>query len=207
MRLMIGAALLLLPTASAYAGGIGILATGGVHTERHFYYSNTSEDGDLIRNIDDYQQFRFNPLIPQAGGGLEMLLGDRDEPIQGSLRFYYSAELPPPDPSTVSNLDPDQIVANLRDDIRHLGFGMVGLTWGVAGDPGGFQFNIVGHVGAAFITLDHSEFFAFQVGPGFSWRMSRQLQLFGDLQYQGRIQKSEFGHAGLGNVGLRYLFD
>lgn len=209
MRLMIGAALLLLlPAASAYAGGIGVLATGGVHTERHYYYSNVSEDGTALRNIDDYPQFQYQPLIPQAGGGFELLLGDRDEPIQGSMRFFYSAELAPPSPSAFdSSLDPDQVVSNIRDDIRHLGFGMVGLTWGIVGDPGGFQFNAVGHIGAAFITLDHSEFLAFQIGPGFSWRMSRQMQLFGDLQYQGRIQKSEFGHAGLGNVGIRYLFD
>lgn len=208
MRSLIGAALLLVPTSSAFAGGLGIMATGGIHTERHFYYSDTSPDGEPYRAIEDYDQYQFNPLIPQAGGGLELLLGDRDDRIQGSMRFFYSAELPPPDPAGLDpNVDPDHIVADLREGIRHLGFGMVGLNWGVVGDPGGFQFVLTAHVGAAFLSLDHNEFLAVQAGPGVSWRMSRQLQLFADVQYQARFQKTEFGHAGQGNVGLRFLFD
>lgn len=208
MRLMIGAALLLLPTASAFAGGVGVLATGGAHSERFYYYSDTSPEGEPYRNIDNYDQYQISPILGQGGGGLELILGDRDDKIMGSMRFFYSGELPPPPLENIQDdVDEDALVYSVRDQVRHLGFGMVGLSWGLVGNPGGFQLTAVGHVGTAFLTFDHSEFFAFQIGPGFTWRMSRQTQLFGDVQYQGRLEKGRYGHAGYGTVGLRYLFD
>ena len=207
MRLLIGAALLLVPTTSALAGGFGLLATGGVHSERFFFYNSVDANGEPYRTIDEYDQFQTTPVLGQAGGGLELILGDRDDRIMGSMRFFYSAELPPPDIANIQDdVDPENVVVEARSGIRHLGFGMVGLSWGLVGDPGGFQLTAIAHVGTAFLTLDHTEFFAFQVGPGFTWRASRQLQLFGDVQYQGRLLKN-YTHAGLGTVGIRYLFD
>ncbi len=207
MRLVIGAALLLMPTSAAMAGGIGIIATGGVHSERFFYYSSRSPEGALYNDPDDYDQFALNSLLPQGGGGLELVLGDRDDRIVGSFRLFYNGELPPGDIANLQGeVDPADVVVNVRDEIRHLGFAMIGLSWGLVGDPGGFQLTAVGHVGTAFLTTDHTEHFAAQIGPGVAWRLTRQVQFAGDVQYQFRLQKRP-SHAVIGTLGLRYLFD
>ncbi|HHO54091.1 MAG TPA: hypothetical protein ENK18_25280 [Deltaproteobacteria bacterium] len=207
MRQVIGAALMILPATPAFAGGVGVLATGGMHTEKVYYYSNTSPEGDLYSDIDDYDQYQLTQTLPQLGGGFELVLGDRDDRIMGTCRFFYNLDAPQLDPATLTDeIDPDYVVANIRDTPRHLGFGMVGLSWGILGDPGGFQLAAVGHVGTAFLTFDHTEFFAFQVGPGITYRMARQVQLFGDVQIQGRFSKG-WSQAGYGTVGVRYLFD
>src|SRR5262245_8365116 len=58
-------------SAPAHAGGLGIVATGGMHTDRAYYYNAEGEQG-----ID-------NQTLPQAGIGIEGLLGDRDDKILG----------------------------------------------------------------------------------------------------------------------------
>ena len=197
----------MVPASSAFAGGIGVLATGGMHTERVFYYSDHSPAGEPYNDINDYDQYQLTQGIGQAGGGFELILGDRDDRIMGSMRFFYNLDFPLVDPAEITDeVDPEFVVANVRSEPRHLGFGMVGLSWGLVGDPGGFQLALLGHVGTAFITFDHTEFFAAQVGPGVTYRFTRQLQLFGDIQYQIRFRKT-IAHATYGTVGLRYLFD
>jgi len=222
MRRFIGAALLLAP-APAFAGGIGIMGTGGLHQEQVYFYSSRStiNNNQEYDQLLDYEQFRTNQWIPQVGGGIEFLLGDaRDDRIIGSVRVFYNADLPQTNPvelidgavvatnenSNVDRLDADSVVGAYRDGIRHLGFAMVGLSWGLAGDPNGFQVSAVGHVGVALLTLDHTEFFMGQLGPGITYRLNRRTQLAADLQYQVRFRKT-ISHSGTGTVSLRYLFD
>jgi len=221
MRRFIGAALLLAP-APALAGGMGIMASGGLHQEQVYFYSSHSTINDRVYSSQfDYEQFRVNQYIPQIGGGFEVLLGDaRDDKIVGSVRVLYNADLAQHDPSeqvdgavvatnpesNVDALSVDNVVGAYRPDIRHMGFVMVGLSWGLVGDPNGLQFALVGHVGTALVTLDHTEFFMAQAGPGITYRLNRRTQLAADLQYQARFRKT-FTHSGSGNVSLRYLFD
>ncbi|MEN0063805.1 MAG: hypothetical protein AAGA48_16760 [Myxococcota bacterium] len=222
MRRFIAAAALMLSPAPALAGGVGILATGGLHNEPVYFYSSRSTLNDqAYQNLSDYEQFRTQQLIPQLGGGFEVLLGDaRDDRIVGSIRFFYNADLPQRNPvdlidgnvvatnaaSNVEALRAENVVGAYRTNIRSLGFAMIGLSWGLVGDPDGFQLAAVGHVGTALLTLDHTEFFMAQAGPGITYRFSRQTQLFADAQYQARFRKT-FSHAVSGTVGLRYLFD
>ncbi|MBX2799078.1 MAG: hypothetical protein KTR31_15485 [Myxococcales bacterium] len=207
MRQVIGAALVLLTAAPAYAGGIGIMGMGGAHNEQVYYYSQRGPDGDLYNNIDDFDQYELDQVLPHFGGGLELVLGDRDDKVMGSIRVLYNLDAPVRDPATVTTeVEPDDVVANVRDEPRHLGFALVGLSWGLVGDPGGFQLTAVGHVGTAFITADHTEFLAVQIGPGFTYRMARQMQLFGDVQYQGRFRK-QWSNSVQAHAGIRYLFD
>jgi hypothetical protein len=207
MRLVIGAALAILPATPAFAGGVGVLATGGMHTERVYFYSDHSPEGDPYSDPNDYDQYSLVQTLPNFGGGFELLLGDRDDRIMGSVRLMYVNDGVQVNPADVTDqVDPEYVVAAYRDSARHLGFGMVGLSWGIIGDPGGFQLAAVGHVGSAFLTLDHTEFLAMQIGPGVTYKASRQIQLFGDIQYQARFRKG-WSHSAGAIVGARYLFD
>lgn len=222
MRRFLGAALLLLSPASAYAGAFGLLGTGGLHTEQVYFHSSVSTLSDTpFNNINDYELFRNNQILGQFGGGAEVLLGDaRDDKVTGSIRIFYNADLPQQDPSqrlggairafddasNIDSLNPDDIVVAYRPTVRHLGFAMVGLNFAIAGDPNKLQLLGVTHVGAAFLTLDHTEFFMAQAGPGIAYRLNRQSQFFADAQYQLRFRKT-VTHAASVTAGFRYLFD
>lgn len=207
MRRTLTAVSLLLAGPAAYAGGIGIIATGGAHTENVYFYSNADPDGNPYSDIDDYDQYQISQTIPNLGAGLDLALGDRDDRIIGDCRFYWMMDSPQTDPATLTEqVAEDTVVAAFREKPRHLGLAMIGLSWGVVGDPANFQVNAVGHVGSAFITIDHTEFLAFDIGPGVSYRVARQVQLFGDVLYQGRYRKG-FTHSVNGFVGARYMFD
>lgn len=198
---------LALLTPTAEAGGVGVLATGGMHNEKLYFYSDADENGNAYPSLADYDQYELSETLGHTGGGLEFLLGDRDDKIVGVTRFYYLADLPQTDPATVtSEVDPAHVVAEYRDGVRHLGIGLIGLSWGIVGDPNGFQFNAVGHMGAAFLTTDHTEFLTVDLGPGVSYRVARQVQLFADATYQMRYRKG-FTHSGNVFVGARYMFD
>jgi hypothetical protein len=207
MHRIVVAALSLLLTAPAYAGGLGVLATGGAHTERVYFYSNADPDGNPYSDIDDYDQYQITQRLANVGGGLNLVLGDRDDRIIGDCRFYWLMDSPQTDPADADTSVPaSNIVASYRDKARHLGMGMVGLSWGIVGDPAKFQLGAVGHVGAAFLTVDHTEFLAFDIGPAVTYRVARQVQVFGDFVYQGRHRKG-FTHSGNLTVGARYMFD
>lgn len=194
-------------TSTAEAGGVGVLATGGMHNETLYYYSEVDSSGNLYPSLADYDQYKLNETLGNAGGGLEFLLGDRDDKILGVTRFYYLADLPQVDPAKNSDeVDPEHVVAEYRDGTRSMGIGLIGLSWGIVGNPSKFQFNAVGHLGAAFLTTDHTEFLTLDVGPGVSYRTSRSFQLFADATYQMRYRKG-FTHSGNLFVGARYLFD
>lgn len=197
-------------SATAEAGGVGILATGGAHTEDLYFYSNISPEGAAYSDPDDYDQYQTTETLPHFGGGFEFLMGDRDDKIIGITRFYYLQDSAQIDPSTLTNLPagvgPENVVSVPRDEARHLGVGLIGLTWGLVGDPNKFQLNAVGHMGAAFMTSDHTEFLSVDVGPGVSYRVARQVQLFADATYQFRYRKG-FTHSGNVFAGARYMFD
>ena len=199
----------------AEAGGLGVVATGGAHTEQVYYYSSRSPEGAPYSDLEDYDQYDMTQTLPNFGGGLELVLGDRDDRIVGLFRFYYNMDGAQKDPAS---LDSDQrgdettpvasedVVANVRDTARHIGIGSVGLSWGFLGDPGGFQFGAVGQVGAGLVTIDHTEFLLVGLGPMVTYKFARQAQLFADVQYELRI-RNDFQHSVAGFAGARYLFD
>ncbi len=222
MRRFIGAVLVLLAPAPALAGGFGIMGTGGLHNEQVYFYSSSSTiNGQPYNELQQYEQFRTNQFLGHIGGGFEFLLGDaRDDKIVGSVRVFYNGDFPQANPadriggnvratdetSITGNLREEDVVGAYRTGVRHLGFAMVGLSWGIAGDPNGLQLAAVGHVGTALVTLDHTEFFMAQIGPGVTYRLNRQTQFFADLTYQARFRKTVSHSTGL-TAGLRYLFD
>ncbi len=199
----------------AEAGGLGIVATGGAHTEQVFYYSSRSPEGAPYPDFDDYDQYDMTQTLPNLGAGVELLLGDRDDAILGVFRFYYNNDGAQKNPA---DLDSDQrgdetspvasedVVANVRDTARHIGIGSVGLSWGFLGEPDGFQFGGIGQIGAGLVTSDHTEFLLVGLGPMITYKVARQAQLFADVQYEVRI-RNELQHSVAAFAGARYLFD
>jgi len=208
-------AVLVLLSDPADAGGLGVVATGGAHTEQVYYYSSRSPSGAPYSDLADYDQYDMTQTLPNLGAGLELLLGDRDDRIIGLFRFYYNMDAAQKNPA---DLDPDKrgdetspvasedVVANVRDTARHIGIGSVGLSWGFLGEPDGFQFGGIGQIGAGLVTEDHTEFLLVGLGPMVTYKFARQAQLFADVQYEVRI-RDELQHSVAGFAGARYLFD
>lgn len=215
MRPIVTAAALLFAS-PAWAGGVGLVLNGGMHTDRVYYYSdteNTDEGPVLLEDQDLWPQYELATTVVHAGSGLEILLGDRDDKIMGLFRFYGVADMPQLDPMTldVSDLDAeitsmDTVHSNVRDEIEVFGVASVGLNWGVFGNPDTAQLGFTAQLGSGFLAQNHNEFLQANLGPMVTWKVARQVQLFGDATYQVRYRKG-FSHGGNLAVGVRYLFD
>jgi hypothetical protein len=195
-------------SAPAFAGGIGIMGHGGIHSERVFYYSTIDPSSNTqITNPDNYLPLRQVQLVPQFGGGLEFILGDRDDNITGVFRGYWNLDLAqgnPADRTTAVNAE--NVVSAHRDEALHLGMASVGLNWMAVGDRDGLRFGASVHVGAAVLSPTQEEFLIVSAGPSINYRLSRPLIGFADLQYHARYRKV-LSNGVQGVVGLRYMFD
>ena len=100
------AAFALTLAAPAQAGGVGLLLNGGAHSENVYFYSSQNADGVEYSNLNDYEQFQLVEYIPNYGGGVELLLGDRDQRILGSFRVYYNQDAPQADPAGITTSVP-----------------------------------------------------------------------------------------------------
>jgi hypothetical protein len=192
----------------AHAGGIAPIVMGGFHTERVTIYSSASESGERIPNVVDYRPFDTQQLIGNVGGGLELMLGDRDERIQGVFRGFYMLDAAQTDPATYQDLvDPETLVVNYRENVRHLGVGTVGLNVGIV-SAANDKFKLSGaiHLGAAFATADQAEFFLGQAGLNLGYLVARRAEVFLDVAYGLRIPK-ELSHGAYGTAGVRILFN
>jgi hypothetical protein len=179
--------------APARAGGLGIVATGGMHTDRAYYYNAEGEQG-----ID-------NQNLPQAGIGIEGLLGDRDDKILGVMRVYWLREAPPNTPDTQGVEDavhPDYESLDPRD----IGVAEIGIQWGLLGDPRGLQLALTTLLGSGFITTDNTQFFLADVGIGGTFAATDSIQVYANVAMNFRHRKIvSYGPAAF--AGVRYLFD
>jgi hypothetical protein len=198
----------LIAASPAHAGGVGLLLHGGGHTENVYYYSNHTEDGAELTDLGTFPQYQQKQYIPQYGAGLEFLLGDRDDKIQGVFRVYYNQDAPQGDPSKnpASGVEADWVVSAYRDAARHTGMASMGLNWGIVGNPNKFQVGLSAHLGSGFLTNDHTEFFNLQLGPTANFRFNRQVIGFVDVHATARFRK-EFGFGNQAMAGVRYMFD
>ncbi len=209
MRTLVSALGLMLAT-NAYAGGFGLLFNGGVHTERVFYYSSHQYgEGEPVpfESPNDYEQYEVVQTLPNMGTGLELILGDRDDRVVGTFRFFYQQDAAQLNPADVTEeIRSVHVVANHRDTPRHTGIGMVGINWGFLGNPSNFMAGATAHVGSGFLTTDHTEFLTWDIGPTAMYKVARSVQLHADALYQGRFRKG-VSHGFTGYIGVRYLFD
>ena len=178
---------------SAWAGGIGLLSTGGLHQARAYYYDQAGNQGIDLQN-------RFN-----YGGGFIAVLGDKDDKIQGVMRLWFMQDQSLADPNTGNTTDAVFPPASSQPP-RDLGMFTAGVEWGLLGDPDGLQLTLETHIGTAFATKDATEFLLVEVGPGVTWALADHFQLFGsvteDMRYRKRPYLSENVY-----LGARYMFD
>lgn len=197
--LMLASSLLVaaaLSTSSAEAGGFGVLGTAGIHSDRVYYYKENA--------IGDFeQQAPFDQLNPNLGGGLELIIGDKDYKINGMFRFYFLQDAPLQSPESV---DSGTITYNIRDTARDIGMIDAGLHFGLIGEPERLQFLVIGLIGAGFMTTDQTEFVQAQAGVGGTYTMARHVQFHAEVVGGTRYRKS-FSPTFTGSAGVRYLFD
>ena len=208
----LAAALALTLAAPASAGGVGLLATGGAHTEKLFYHTNFAygQDGAVeLDNPRDYPKYEMSQVLPHVGGGFELVLGDRDDRFLGTFRGYYLMDAAQKDPTDLTdepNVKPQHVVAAYREEARHIGMGTVGLSWGFVDITDAMRFGVSAHVGSGFLTTDHTEFLAIDVGPTITIRASKTMMVFADVPWQFRWRKGA-SHSVNAFVGARYMFD
>ena len=94
----------LFASSTAWAGGVGIVGTGGMHTETVHFYSSVDAIGDPYANFRDYDQYQLSQTLGNGGFGIELMLGDRDDKITGVFRGFYNIDQPQQDPATVTSL-------------------------------------------------------------------------------------------------------
>jgi hypothetical protein len=192
---MLSTLAILLTAPTAFAGGFGVLGTGGVHGDRVYYYAENSV-GEAV------QQTPLDEINPNFGGGLELVLGDKDYKINGFFRLYYLADWPVTEPE-----DAGSYTFNLRTgSVRDLGMAEAGLQFGIWGEPDAFQLCIIGIIGSGLLTNDQTEFLTAEAGFGFTYTFARSVQLHaevdGGIRYRKRLYPTVNGTA-----GVRYLFD
>lgn len=186
-----------LVSTQAFAGGAGLIFTGGGRTDTVYYYDSST-------GMSQYAQPQF---IKNYGAGLEFILGDRDDRINGFFRGYWMQDGAESDPAKHTKfVDPGNVVAAWRDTSQSIGVGTFGVSWGVVGDPDKAQFVLISEAGSGFLTPDHSEYLILQGGPGFQYMLGDALQLHAEVEYGVRFRKA-IEHGPTAYVGLRYLFD
>jgi hypothetical protein len=186
----------ILLSTNAFAGGVGLLATGGFYTETVYFYDSSKE----------FQQYQQSQTIGTYGTGVEVALGDRDDRIMGMARWYWIQETPQKDPALSTGLvDTDNVVANWRENTRNVGIFTVGLQWAFLKKEK-FSLNANAMFGSGFLTTDHTEFFMAEAGAGAAYRLSTTLDAHIEVQYAVRNRKGLL-HGVNTYAGLRYLFD
>ena len=186
----------LLTPLTASAGGIGIIGNGGFHEDRAPYYRD-----DGLQGVDVQ-------LRPNSGYGGEALLGDMDDRVQGVVRIFMLMDAPLLAPD-VSGENPDYEYswpAHEDLDSRMQGAVLVGVQWGLLGDPSGTQLTLTSLVGSGFATLDNLEFFMVEPGVGATHMLTDRIQAHANIAATGRYRK-RISLGANAYAGIRYMFD
>ena len=204
-KFILGALVSAFVSANAFAGGVGLVLTGGAHTETVHFYSNTDEAG-IIEEWQDYPQYQMIQTLSNMGGGIEFILGDRDDRFVGVFRGYFLQDAPQTAPRDSGVIPADQVVGEFRSTPRNLGLAQIGINYGFLGNTDGFLFGATAHVGSGFLTNDHTEFLTADAGITASYRFNRQMSVFAEAVYTVRSRKG-FSNGANGYLGVRYMFD
>jgi hypothetical protein len=189
-------ATLVMLASPAQAGGVGVIGLAATHTEKVYFYDESSN------------QYSDIQLRPTTGFGVEALLGDRDDRLIGLMKAYYFTDFQ----ATADRVDTAAIEGDptipLDPDFKYRSVVVftAGLQWGLWGDPTGLQINLITSLGTGAITPDSTEFMLVEVGPGVHYVLQKKYVLHAELVYHLRYRKS-VSHGGGLNVGIRYYFD
>lgn len=179
-------------SSTAAAGGLGLIYQAGLHQERAYSYKGKQQ-------VIDYQS------KPNRGPGLEALIGDQNDKIQGLLRMSWVSETQANNPDTKGD---ESIVHPDYNSLepRQIGVLGLGLQWGVLGDPSDKQIVVNTMIGSGFITTDNTEFVIMELGAGGTYNFTESLQAVANLSGHMRARK-HFSFGPTMHMGLRYLFD
>ena len=184
-------------SADAHAGGLGVFGAAGARQDIAYYYQ------------DDGVQGRDAQIKGAHSTGFEVLLGDRDDNIQGVIRAFGVFDKPVSTPDT-SSVAEEYLPVSHPDydalDTKRTGSATVGLQWKIWGDPSKFQLVATTMMGAGFITTDNTEFAIFQPGFGATYTINERYQLVGSVNYNARFRKT-LKSGGEALVGFRYMID
>jgi hypothetical protein len=187
----------LIGPATARAGGVGIVGTGGMFSSPVYYYDKSN----------NYAQFKQTQLLADYGSGIEFVLGDRDDRISGVFRGFWLQDAPQKDPAEHTDfVAPDNVVASVRDTPSNIGAATFGVQWGLLGDPNKYQLVIITAAGSGFLTTDRTEFLMLQGGVGGTIRFDHRVEVFADADYSTRFRK-RWSQGFSTYAGVRYLFD
>lgn len=182
----------------ALAGGVGLVATAGLHGDRVYAY-------EIDEIGQETQLDPQNQINPNFGGGLEIVLGDKDLKVAGIFRGFYLQDAAQQEPVKPDGLE-GEFAFNVRDEPKDIGVITAGLQWGVLGDPGALQMTVVGTIGAGVFTEAMDGYVTAEAGVGGTWMAARRVQVVasvtGGARYWKRFYPTTNAYA-----GVRYLFD
>lgn len=182
-------------SSSASAGGLGLMLTGGTHSDTAYFYDAEGEQGTDRQNR------------PNGGIGAEVVLGNDDDKIHGVTRFYLNMDAPLADPDT-GDVPKDEATFPPASEQgwSTVGVMLVGVQWSLLGDPKGKELVLHSLAGTGFATINSLEYLQVDVGPGYNMMLGDRLQLSASLAATARYRK---GLSVGPNVyaGIRYIFD
>lgn len=185
-----------LVSTTAHAGGVGVFGTAGVHEDRAYYYRS-----DGLQGID-------SQLRPNFGFGGEFLLGDKDDRVQGLARAYFLSDAPvnEPDLSNESSEYDYTYPPAHEQGAEQNGLIMVGVQWGLLGDPSGLHLVLNSLGGSAFATPQNLEYVQLELDVGATYTLNERIQPFALASMAARYRKRVVLTENV-FIGVRYLFD
>lgn len=180
----------------AQAGGVGVMVTGGLHDAPSYYYRDDGQQGIDLQH----------PL--NMGSGIEVLLGDKDDKVQGLIRLYPLIDEPVtnPDISKEDTANHTYTWPEPTKDLSTTGVLTMGIQWGVIGDPDSLELVANTLVGSGFVSPKDLQYLLVEAGAGATYRLTEHFEATATLAVDGRYRKALYWSENL-YVGLRYLFD
>lgn len=201
---------------AALAGGVGLNIIGGTHSESVYVFD--AQD----------TKFEITQQQPAYGLGLQVLLGDRDDDLQGVMKFSWIANSPAnhegvqtPDGFDApeggyqmsgrfacdDNGNPqDFLESHQACGTTNVATASAGLQWRIWGDSDEMMATFTPSIGAGVMTADSAEYLQVELAPGFHYAISDELHLQTEIAVQLRYRKSgSFGVTSY--TGFRYMFD
>jgi|GEM_PF-2246169 len=202
---------------AAMAGGVGLNIIGGTHSQSVYLFDSQNE------------KFEVTQHQPAVGLGLEVLLGDRDDDLQGVMKFSWISNSPAnhegistPEGFTGEVNEQTQMSGRFSCDeegnpqeflndfqacgLENVATASAGLQWRVWGDSDALMATVTPSIGAAVMTADSWEYLQVEVAPGIQYAFSDELFFQAEVAAQLRFRKSgSFGVTSY--TGFRYMFD
>ena len=179
----------------AQAGGLGITTQNGLYQNKAYYYRSDGKQG-----FDSQMSY-------STGLGVDVLLGNRSDRLQGILRLGWSRDFPASNPEFTEEEGYEYTFPEYDSlSPTDVGVTSIGLQWTLLGDPTGAQLMATTSLSSAFWTPQSTEYFLIDVGLGGSYTVQDRFQTYATINFAPRYRKSL--SMGINTcIGARILFD